>query len=115
MRRVPLAWAGVLALGLVLPAPAQDKKKDNKKDKPALNAAQVLPPGQYAGKLESVSGSTFVLGVDVPRLEPRPGAQRKSQNINNHYQAMVRDQDRLASAYDRLSRARTPQQQRDAS
>jgi len=112
MRLVPLAWAGVLALVLVLPAPAQDKKKDKGA---VLTAAQVLQPGQYAGKLESVSGSTFVLGVNAPRLEPKPGAQRKSQNINNHYQAMLRDQDRLAAAYDRLSRARTPQQQRGAS
>jgi len=116
MRRVHLAWAGVLALVLALPAQAQDKKKDKAaKDKLAsvLDAAQFLKPGQYDGKLDTVNGSTFILRIEFQRYELKPGAQN-SRNTNRQYQNVLRDYNHLAQAQQRLAQARTPAQQMNA-
>jgi len=114
MRRVPLAWAGVLALVLALPAQAHNKKKDNQKDKqPAMDAALILKPGQYDGKLDTVNGSTFILRIEFQRYELKPGAGN-SRNTNRQYQNLLRDYNHLSQAQQRLARARTPAQQASA-
>src|SRR5260370_1080550 len=111
MRRITLAGAALLSL--VLAVPAQAQKKDPKKSEGPLEAAKILKPGDFLGKLGIVNSSTFVLRLEFDHLELKPGA-RSQKNPSSQYQNLLREYSRLAQARQKLANARTPQQQMSA-
>jgi len=57
-----------------------------------------------------VNSSTFVLRLQFDHLELKPGAQ-KQRNTSSQYQTLLREQNKLSQAQQRLANARTSQQQ----
>jgi hypothetical protein len=111
MRSVSLAGAALLSLVLTMSAQAQ-KKAPNKSEAP-LEAAKVLKPGNFVGKLGNVNSSTFVLRLEFDHLDLKPGAS-KQRNQTTQYQNLLREYSRLTQARQKLANARTPQEQMNA-
>jgi hypothetical protein len=117
MKSAWLAWATVFVLvpGLAGTSAAQAQGKKNPGKKPAVpvvEAESALKPGQLAGKLGQVSGSALTLRVEFDRLELKSNTGRGTNGRNNTN--LIRMQQRMAQAQQRLQTARTPQQRMSA-
>lgn len=111
MRKFHLAMAGLLALGLAAPAPAQGN--NDKKPVPVVDGDDILKPGEITGKLGTVAGSTFTLRMEYDTLELRPtrtGGSTGRTSGRTGATTLQRNAVELARLKVQMMAARTPQQ-----
>src|SRR5260370_16769645 len=102
MRRVTLVVAGLCFFALVaLPVQAQDKKNP-KKPTNVIEAEKILRPGDFVGKVLTLSGNLFTLRINYQTLELKPG-YRPSGNANRGIQNLINQQQRLVNLPTRLA------------
>jgi hypothetical protein len=109
MRSTSLGTALLAGLFLILPASAQDRKKD-KKAPPTVDSDK-LAAGEYTGKLKTTPGSDgeFTVEVEVPHLELKNPNQIPRSN-NNQLNNIYREQQRIVQLQGQLAASRTPQE-----
>jgi hypothetical protein len=109
MKRVALTLSCLLALAVAMPAAAQNKKKPPADKVPDVDAEKALQPGDISGKVHTLSGNSLTLRVEYERLELKKGSNR-----GPNYDSLIRQQQAIARAQQRLATARSPRQMASA-
>jgi hypothetical protein len=117
MKWLHLAGNALMALALAAPLQAQDKGKkkgDPAGDVPTVDA-ETLKPGQVVGKVLTVSETSLQVRADIVHFELDPKALAKVNASNNQIiLQLVRDQQALTKAYQKIGAAKNPKQQQQA-
>jgi hypothetical protein len=105
-----LFGASLLTAVIVL-FPAAKAHAQKKKNEKPIDSAQLPAGSEYVGKLKTVPGSdrTFLVTVDFKTLVPIGKINPRTANPN--LQPILRTQQQIQEAQNRLARAKTPQQQ----